>query len=364
MSWLFRVTVRGVRAAAVMCCLTTCCLIPACGDTKSEAHQASVPTSSTPKTKVASGAAAPPSAKKLERPAPPAPVTVARVARTDGAPGEGGAVFAPGQRLDSGAVLTLGPAQTIEIDIALSGRLDVRGVALFRTGLDAQAQVLAARGLFTVKMPPTGDGKLLAMRFATPRVSLILRPGTVAVVAVAMSHDVLVHVLSGQAEVAPATLPVDPAPDTEKINAGAAKRFDARGVASLKAGEDLEAALSQAAAFLKAKSSSRAHNVVATELEHTAVESVLTAFEEEARRGREIAEQQRTVIAAGDQAEGRARQRDLAQHGQRLFRIRRTLLTVWERAQLVELSATPAAQVGIQQAHHELRARLTPVLPR
>jgi len=362
---VFRGTVQGARAAFAIWWLAVSCLTPACPDTKSEAHQAPTPTTAlTPKPKLELGAGTPHATKNSERATPPAPVTIARVARIDSAPGAAASVLASGQRLDGGAVVTLAPKQAVEIDIAQSGRLDVRGEALFRTGLDAEAQILAAHGLFTVKMPPTGDGKLLAMRFATPRVSLILRPGTVAVVAVAKSHDVLVHVLSGQAEVAPATLPMASVPDAEKINPGAAKRFDARGVASLKPGEDLEAALSKAAAFLKTTSSSRADHRAATELEPAAVESVLAAITDETVRGRELAVQQRTAIAAGDQAQGRARQRDLAQHGQRLFRIRRTLLTVWERVQLAGLIAAPGAQVQFQLAHDELRARLTPVLPR
>lgn len=364
MSSLFRATATGVRAAVAMGCLATCCLTPACGDTKSEAHQAPTPASSPAQTKLESGAVTPAAAKNSERATPPAAVTVARVARIDSAPGEAAAVLTPGQRLDGGTVVTLAPKQTVEIDIALSGRLDVYGEALFRTGLDAEAQILAAHGLFTVKMPPTGDGKLLAMRFATPRVSLFLRPGTVAVVAVAKSHDVLVHVLSGQVEVAPATLSVDSVANADKINPGAARRFDADGVASLKPGEDLDAALSKAAAFLKVTSSTRAHDRAAAESDHAEVESVLAALEEETARGREFGVQQRAAIASGDQVEGRTRQRDLAQHGQRLFRIRRTLLTVWERVQLADLIAAPEVQAQIPQAQQQLRARLTPVLPR
>jgi hypothetical protein len=261
-------------------------------------------------------------------------------------------------------VVTLTPKQAIEMDIALSGRLDVRGEALLRTGLDAEAQVLAAYGLYTVKMPPTGDGRLVAMRLATPKLTLVLRPGTVAVVAVAKTQEVLVHVLSGQAEVAPAALTTEPVSESEKIGAGEAKRFDSEGVTSLKPGEDLAAALGKAEAFLKLASRSKTHAQADVASEHAAVEAVLAALDQETTRGRDLGVLQQSAIAAGDKVEQQSRQRELAQHGQRLFRIRRILLAVWERAQLAELRGPSENQAQMLQTHARLRARLVPVLPR
>jgi hypothetical protein len=94
------------------------------------------------------------------------------------------------------------------------------------------------------------------------------------------------------------------------------------------------------------------------------VEECLAALTGEEAQGKRIALQHKQAIAAADTSARGAFQRELAAHGQRLFRLRRVLMARWERVQVAWLSLDPAARSDRSATFDDLRARLAASLPR
>lgn len=298
----------------------------------------------------------------------PAPAVVhqglVRVASLQGAPRRGEQVIVVGDRITDGAALQLASGDQLALDVAQSGRVAIDGPALVRLGTDADAQVLVAFGLMTVIVPPAGDGRLIAQRLATPRGTFTFRPGTSAVVAVHQAGDTLVHVVDGKATVASASLSeIDPGARESvlDITRDAAQRFDDKGTTPLKPAEDVSMALLKAQAFVKTKvRTQRAQQVLSSQ----GVDEALAAIADEIAHGTQLADQQKAAIARGDGSQRASIQRELATHGQRLFRLRRAALVRWEQMQASGLRTEGKGRDAADGVLAAVRTRVSAALSR
>lgn len=287
--------------------------------------------------------------------------TAVRVASLTGAPQRAGRAIAVGDRVEGGATLVLVAGDGLELDVAQSGRLSVEGPATLQLGTEAAAQVLVAIGVFTVIVPPAGDGKLIPQRLATPHATFTFRPGTTSVVAIDRAGAVLVHVISGRAEVVPVRLVAET--DDLFVDTRAGKRFDDKGVASLKPAEDLNMAILKARAFARAASKGATRDD-RFELAQQALNSALSELAHEVEQGKRVEAQHKAAVASADTATRLVQQRELAAHGQRLFRLKRVVLAAWERVQVVALLLAPEDATTVATSMTRLRERVRPVLPR
>jgi hypothetical protein len=330
--------------------------VHACGESKPAAP---VPAPAAPV--VAPAVAAPAPHAPAKQP-PPRVTTVVRVAALQGAPQHLDAPLTVGATLRDGAGVALAAKEMLALDVAQSGRVNVEGPARFQLGTDAAAQVLLASGVISVNVPPAGDGKLIPQRIATPRATFTFRAGSLGVIAVDARGDVLVHVVAGRAEI----VPVADGPAAH-VDTGAAKRLDAETITDLKPGEDLSSALLKAQAFVRVaeKTSARARAEAASALQRAAVDKLsaaASALATETEQGAQITASHKQAIASGDAAQRSVHQRALAAHGQRLFRLRASVLGLWERLQVATLAI--ASDDAARATLAAWRDRLDPVLPR
>ncbi len=274
----------------------------------------------------------------------------------------GNAVLAVGAMLRDGALITLAEKETMALDVAQSGRVDVEGPAHLQLGTDMAGQLLLASGIVSVNVPPAGDGKLISQRIVTPRATFSFRAGTLAALAVDARGDVLVHVVSGRAEIA-----ADTEGTAAHVDPGAAKRLESTSVTDLKPGEDLSSARLKVRAFVRAaaKTPARPSAEAAARLHHDTadrLEAALATLAGEMEQGAQITGRHKQAVVSGDATERSIQQRALATHGQRLFRLRGVVLVLWERMQVAALAMAP--DEAARAALSTWRDRVGPVLPR
>lgn len=332
----------------------------ACGDHAS---------TSAPVAPIASPAPSAPAAAVAPKP----PVSVVRralvrVAALEGSPLRDGVAVTVGQEIGHGATLTIARGERVALDVARSGRVSVDGPALVQLGSDSDGQLLVASGVVTVLVPPAGDGILISQRIATPLTTFMFRPGTTGVVAIDRSGAVLVNVIDGAGEVLSTEI-VAPekqagAAPTQEVNRGAAQRLGSDGVTMLKPAEDLTDALTKARKFADAASKTPVDSLGTFGTGQRAVDECLIALVDEVAEGKRLELRHKQAVAAASTDDRGAIQRELAAHGQRLFRLRRVLMARWERVQVAWLALTPQTREGHSRTLSDLRGRVATSLPR
>lgn len=290
-------------------------------------------------------------------------VALVRVAMVEGTPQQNGLAVTVGARISDGATLRLAVGDKLSLDVAQSGRVVVEGPATLQLGTDAPAQLLAAEGVLTVIVPPAGDGILIPQRLATRLASLSFRPGTTSALAIHANGELLVNVIDGAAEVSATDVSAADAP-VVALNPGAAQRFDARGMTPLKPAEDLNDALVKARKFVSAKSkAASAARAVTVESTRAALDVARAAIEAETAQGAQVTTRHKQAVATGSAEERATLLRELSAHGQRLFRLRRSLLARWEQAQVAVLALSAESREAAALSLTEIRPRIVALLP-
>jgi hypothetical protein len=283
--------------------------------------------------------------------------------------GDKGTAAEAGRALVPGAMLTTGEGSGLVVSFRRGGRVELGKDAHARIGGSAPAQLFVAEGRAYATLPPAGNSPRPGLHVATATASIRIGSSGDAWVVALPDGSTWVAMLRGTAEVVTGQTRSAPADGDDsgagdklrawRVRAGQQMRITADGVGSPESGpQKVEQARARTAKLREAAgTASEPARRRAFEARLKQLDPALEALAAERKRATEL---QRAGDAAGRDGgpDPREVQKQLVQHSQARFRLRRIALAQWERTQACGLRvAQSTGEMPESLAPRRARAR-------
>jgi hypothetical protein len=275
-------------------------------------------------------------ALRLEKPAPEVQRSAARAvfAAPVVAEAKGNVTLRSGEKVDSGADLSLDQDAAIALDFAPGARVRVLGPARVRIAPHEEQGLLVHHGLVSIDFPEAGKAESLWIACAAARFELA--PNTRAAMSASAQGDAFLSVASGRVSVLAATDTATSAADREPVIAGETLLLSASGAVERGRGPvKLEQAQTLAA---KSEPSATPVDEVRGALAQR-LEAALRGLREAETYERELLARHAQLAEQGD-PDAMSVQRSLAVHAAQSFRQQRVLKALLARYESLTLTSS------------------------